>query len=130
MSYPNRSDLDAAQATLNKYPYTNTPSWHSIVQLSTGNCKNYVIGKAEYLLDNGWPLSTIRVGICNVEPQNRQYNIVHAVLVVAMPDGDEFILDQRQSYVCTIDELARMGYEPIRIQRFGGAVDFDRWIWD
>ena len=121
-------DLDDAQFTLDKYPYENTPLWDDIRIAKCGNCKNYVVGKLHYLLDVGWPIETLRIGICDVEPENRKADVNHAVLVTVL-DGKEHVLDQRQKYVVTLDELARMGYSPIEIQREGGSADWVEWLW-
>jgi len=125
MSYPDPGDLDRVQQNINRYPYILTAVWADIAKLLQGDCKDYVLGKLRALLDLDWPIETLKVGIVQVEPENRVPNQTHAVLLVQ----DEHILDQRQPTVCSITELQRIGYEPIEIQHEGGSRHFDTWTW-
>ena len=94
-----------------------------------------MLGKLHKLLSLGWPIETLRIGTCLVEPANRKRNKdgtweTHAVLLVAvLVVNDEYVLDNRKSAVLTIAELNRAGYEPVAIQLAGGHRTFVEWFW-
>jgi len=126
MTYPDRNDLAEAQAAINKLPYElHAEAWEDIRQRGAGDCKDSVLGGLHALLERGWPIESLKIGICRVEPENRLPGQTHAVLVV----NDKHVLDERQEAVVTIDELDHLGYEPIEIQREGGSRTFVGWSW-
>lgn len=130
MSYPEVKDLEDAQRRINEYPYRTTGHWDDIRLARLGNCKNYVVGKLQVLFDEyGWPRKALRIGICDVEPEHRQPLVNHAVLVVTLADGSERVLDQRQTGVCTIEALHRIGYQPIEIRDDTSPTGWSEWLW-
>ncbi len=130
MTYPSLSDLSDVQSTINpsaKYKYKVHPDWEDLRHRidATGDCKDFVLAKLHALLALSWPIAALRIAIVIVEPSARIAGETHAILMVS----NKYALDIRQPSVCTIDELARIGYEPISIQEQGGSRDFVAWDW-
>lgn len=129
MAYPDLHDLDLVQDNIDsKYKYQRHLDWEDLRLRAdqTGDCKDFVLAKLHALIELDWPIDALKIGIVNVEPENRISNLTHAILVVS----DHYVLDQRQSPVCTIEELQRIGYEPIEIQQVGGSQTFVSWVWN
>ncbi len=76
----------------------------------------------------GWPIERLRIACCYVEPTVPPPDNYHAVLQVEI-NGGQAILDSRQSHVCSLEELARIGYRPDRIQAAGGSREWVEWRW-
>lgn len=125
------SDLDDVQAAVDKYPFELQPiqdMWDRMTELGCGQCTNYCMEKRARLIDLGWPVESIHIGIVEVEPAARQPGVNHAVLVVKTDEGEK-VLDQRQTYVTTIDELAHMGYQPVEWQDPASPTGWSEWFW-
>ena len=127
MSYPDFDDLDHVHDAVDEKPYVSgSPAWMDIRNAAGGTCSDFVLGYLGALLDLGWPIETLRIGICFVEPENRVPGETHAILVV----DDDHVLDERQVTVCSVDALNRISYEPIEIQETGGSRAFVQWLWN
>lgn len=126
MSYPDIADLADVSAAVNLLPYKADPpdddNW-SPIDDSGGDCDSYAVAKLHRLRALGWPIAALRLALCYVE--TGEY---HAVLSVDTDDGER-ILDNRFSHPCTLDELARIGYKPDRIQIEGGSRTWVDWKW-
>lgn len=126
MSYPQRSDLAAVHDEMSKYPYElHSEAWQDIRIRGSGDCKDYAIADLHALLDLGWPIKSLKIGVVKVEPANRIEGQTHAILVVDDVDA----LDIRRMGVSTIAGLQRIGYEPVEIQQEGGSKTYVEWRW-
>lgn len=128
MSYPNISDLVKVNAAVNVMPYTSDVEkygvpdfWARITDEGTGDCEDYALGKLNELLKLGWPISALRLACVYVE--TGEY---HAVLVV-VENNVAYVLDNRQSFPCSLSDLEVLGYRPDRVQKEGGSQSWVKW---
>lgn len=120
--YPDKADLAKCADILDDFTYADDATWAAIQARGQGNCKNFAAGKKVWLHERGWPVSALALAIWRVEPAARKLDargleILHANLVVTMPDGEQYALDQRfPERVLALEELHRIGYEGVQIQ--------------
>ena len=135
MSYPDVADLDAVNDAVNKLPYKTDIEnfefdewWARISEKGSGDCEDFALEKLFRLNQSyGWPIESLRLATVMVERTMREN---HGILVVATtPIGAEYILDQRQNGLCSLNDLDAVGYTPVRIQKDGGSRSWKEWIW-
>lgn len=134
MSYPNPNDLWEVREREARKQWVADIKQYGIAEFWTflsslgGDCEDFVLTWFDELLALGWPPEAMRVGICFVEPfqfydteiNNYRWALPfergHAVLQVELPDGRVLVLDQRQTFPCTLRFLKDLGYTPFEIQ--------------
>ena len=121
-------DLIEVNEECNAYPYKADPpgvdDW-SELDPDGGDCDSYSISKLIRLYKRGWPIESLRLATCMVEG-TRVEN--HCVLVVVF-DGNEYVLDNRQRGLQSLNDLDAIGYTPCRIQKKGGRRSWVEWLW-
>ena len=140
MSYSDRSDLERVNKEVNQFPYRTDPEqfgrWDDWTPAdeSGADCESYAMAKFSRLVRLGWPPQNLRLACCYVEPSaaSERVNRYHGVLVVALEDGTERVLDNRYPFPMPLRELRDNGYEPDRIQMAiwpRGVHDWEPWRW-
>jgi predicted transglutaminase-like cysteine proteinase len=126
------SDYDVLKninSEVNALPYIKDPiryglqEWWDRIDNKGGDCEDFALGKLNRLLKEGFKIEQLRMATCWVE--TGEY---HAVLAVDL-DNTQYVLDNRQPNVCTLEELDRIGYKPDRIQEVGGSTSWVKWLW-
>lgn len=115
----NKDDLNVVNAKVNAYPYEFHVSelWrHMLAPMPRGACSNYATTKYGRLEALGWPVESLRLACCWVEPfklydkdtgllrwatMDERY---HAVLLVNF-DEQTWVLDNRKPYPTEIELL-------------------------
>jgi predicted transglutaminase-like cysteine proteinase len=119
--------LEEINERVNQFPYaTDLSVWHSpdhwerISMQNRGDCDDYVMEKRWQCLAAGVPMADMRIATCITETGG-----MHAILIVADPEekGD-WILDNRLPHIGTLDEVRRLGYRGVALQRPG------EWLWE
>lgn len=119
--------LHKINSNVNQYPFaTDLSVWHTleywekISKQSRGDCDDYVMEKRWQCLENGIPLENIRIATCFTETGG-----AHAILIVSDPEeGGDWILDNRQPMIYTMDQFNGLGYQPESLQVIG------HWLWE
>lgn len=133
MSYPDIADLDKVNDDVNDLPYEIDIKtfyfdewWARIGERGIGDCEDYALEKLYRLVELEWPIECLRLATVMVERTNQEN---HALLVVVSLGGKEYVLDQRQHGLCSLDDLEVIGYRPVRIQKEGGSKSWVEWKW-
>ena len=135
--YPDFADFAEVDSEIDaRYPYSKSGDilspaklWDDIRQMGQGACSNYATAKLRMLVERGWPIEALRLACVYVEPmvgvqKNERY---HGVLVASHPERGEWMIDSRQPRPVPVTELEMLGYEPDRIQEFGGSLNWSEW---
>ena len=75
---------------INRLPYTSTvdPLWEPIDDDSDGGtCSNYAVAKLRRLVALGFPIETLRLATCWVDPRKNPLTDYHAVLWIDFEGG-------------------------------------------
>jgi len=89
------------------------------------DCDSYVVSKLLDLCRRGWPIESIRLATCITEHAASEN---HCILFVSF-EGKEYVLDNRQRGLCSLNDLDAVGYTPVRIQKSGGSKSWSEWKW-
>lgn len=124
-------DLNEVNDQYNEVEYSADPAfldtWDELdPKAKEGNdCDSYAVSKLLDLCRRGWPIESLRLATCKTEGSGVEN---HAVLVVSF-EGKEYVLDNRQRGLCSLNDLDAIGYTPCRIQREGGSKGWKEWLW-
>lgn len=130
MNWPTawREQMERVNNAVNKLPYhadaekyQKEDFWTSIKE-DGGDCEDYAIAKLRTLLDLGWPVESLHLACCWTETEE-----YHAVLVVESPDGQAYMLDNRQEQPVNTDSLPLLSYRPHVVQAVGGKQEWREW---
>jgi predicted transglutaminase-like cysteine proteinase len=123
-------DLEEVNDKYNEYPYSSDPAfaddWSQLDDKTGGDCDSYAVSKLLDLYRRGWAIEKLRLATCQVEGTSVEN---HAVLVVSF-EGKEYVLDNRQNGLCSLNDLDAVGYTPVRIQKSGGSKSWSEWKWE
>ena len=124
-------DLEEVNDKYNKVPYSSDPAfmddWNALdPSAKEGNdCDSYGVSKLLDLFKRGWPIESLRLATCKTEESAVEN---HCILVVSF-EGKEYVLDNRQNGLCSLNDLDAVGYTPVRIQKDGGSKSWKEWLW-
>jgi predicted transglutaminase-like cysteine proteinase len=109
-----RADLLArVNSAVNALPYKTDfqiygqpDFWERISTAGVGDCEDFALEKRARLVEAGVPLADLRLALCFTETGDS-----HAILIAADPDeGGDWVLDNRQPSILTLDDLRGLGY--------------------
>lgn len=87
--------LVRVNSDLNKERYVSDigpDDWTPIIPGQGGDCDSYATAKAQKLFDLGWPVLSMRLATCWIDPS--EGGGYHCVLLIDL-DGETYVLDNR-----------------------------------
>lgn len=100
------NDLKIVNTKVNLLPYKSEVEEDWTPAVDGGDCDSYATAKMQRLVQCGWPVASMRLATCFVEPSAaaEKRDRYHCVLLVDF-DGQTYVLDNRHPHPMEYDLL-------------------------